>query len=120
MLKITRGDYKAVPVRVPFDLTGWTVMLTVKREADVNKDDPSDQMAVIKVDESQHAHPSADPVHGLTIVVIPESVTTAAPVGDYVYDIQLVDPDGRPRTAKRANGDLPPCQVTPQATQRSA
>ena len=121
MLKITRGDDKDIEVRFPFDLTGSTVYFTVKPDATVTEDDPDDDNAVIKAQESAHAHENADPVNGVTVITLSAAVTAAAPVGeDYVYDLQLIDAGGKRRTAKKLNGGLPKCKITPESTQRPA
>lgn len=122
MLRITRGDDKDIPVRFPFDLTGSTVYFTVKSDVTVEANDPTDTNAVIKAQEDAHDHPDADPQNGLTVITLSHTVTGAEIVvpGDYVYDIQLIDAGGKRRTAKKSNGDLPPCKITPESTQRPA
>ena len=123
MLKITRGDDKSFGVTLPGtpDLTGCTVYFTVKPEALVDAVDPTDDNAIIKAQESDHDHPSADPTNGKTVITLSAAVTGAEDVipGEYVYDIQLKDTAGKIRTYKKSNGELPKCEVTPESTQRT-
>ncbi len=122
MLRFTKGDFRQFAVRFPTsvgDLTGCTVFFTAKKEKDINKDDPQDALAVIKAQESNHAHPAADPENSVTVMTVNPADVTGQP-GDYLCDFQIVDANGRPRTYKKANGDLLDCRITPEATQRTS
>ena len=65
----------------PIDITGSTVFFTVK----VNKTD-KDSDAIISKDQSSHV----DAVNGQTTISLTNSDTDIK-VGNYYYDIQLVD-----------------------------
>ncbi len=121
VLNITKGDHTQFAIQLPGspDLTGCTVFFTAKREEDLDTDDPTDNLGVAKGQETLHDHPEAAPTTGRTVITIdPADVT--GPVGEYLCDVQVVDSGGKVTTYKRWNGDLLPCRITPQATQRTA
>ncbi len=122
MLTFTKGDYKVFAIQFPVsvgDLTGCTVFFTAKRAEDIETANPTDSNAVIKAQEGDHDHPQADAANSKTVMTVePDDIT--GPVGEYLCDFQIVDANGRPRTYKKANGDLLDCRITPEATQRTS
>jgi len=86
-LSVYRGDDKTWNLNFtdangdPIDLTGATVFFTIK----VNKTD-KDSDAIISKDQSSHV----DAVNGQTTISLTDSDTDVR-VGNYHYDIQLVD-----------------------------
>lgn len=86
-ISVYRGDDKTWTLNFtdtngdPIDLTGATVFFTIK----VNKTD-KDSDAIISKDQSSHV----DAVNGQTTISLTDSDTDVR-VGNYHYDIQLVD-----------------------------
>jgi len=105
-LSVYRGDDKTWNLNFtdanddPIDLTGATVFFTVK----VNKTD-KDSDAIISKDQASHV----DAVNGQTTIVLTNSDTDVK-IGNYYYDIQLVDTSGIVTTivvgAFRVNQDV--------------
>lgn len=92
-LDAVRGDSFDLQVTVtddatglPVDITGWTLMFTVKRAAD---DAADDDAAAVAVDVTAHT----DAVNGLSTVSL-SAAQTAALLGVYAWDLQARKPDG--------------------------
>lgn len=81
--------------RVALDITGYTVMLTIKVDP---KDDDDD--AILALDVTEHTNPT----QGLTVIEITDSdwdegyKGDPVPSGTYHFDVQYVDTDGKPKT----------------------
>lgn len=98
---IKRGDKATIPFEftdytdednpVPFSLTGYTVMFTVKYLWDNTANDDN---AVIKKDQSVHS----DAEGGITSIVLGKTETDVD-VGEYKADIQIVDSSGNPSSS---------------------
>ena len=95
-IEIVRGDDEAIELEfvnesdnTPVNLTGSTVMFTVR----TNTDDTSDDNAIIKKDVLTHS----DPTHGKTTINLLHT-ETAVQAGNYKYDVQYKDTDGKIKT----------------------
>lgn len=72
---------KRVSPKIPMNLTGKTVMITVKKPGDLGKDD---SISMIKADIIVHE----DPINGVTIWDIPARESDIEP-GSYLCDIKI-------------------------------
>lgn len=96
-LCIIRGDDKnyrlqfTVDGTTPLNLTGYTIIFTVK----TNLSD-SDDNAKIQIIVTTHT----DPTNGISNILVPHT-DTKLDLGSYYYDIQLIDPLGKIRTVIR-------------------
>lgn len=95
-LEIVRGDDTAIEVTFtdkatgdPIDLTGSTVMFTVRAD----RDDTDDENAIIKVDVTVHTDPTA----GQTVINMTHE-DTAVQTGNFFYDVQYVDTANKVQT----------------------
>ena len=68
-----------------FNITGYTVLFTVKKECDIDVVDTTDTKALIKKTVTTHS----DPTHGITIIPLTSTDTNQLP-GIYYWDLQLV------------------------------
>lgn len=66
---------------IPYDLTGKTIMFTVKYQDDVLDNDTT---AIIQKNITSHS----DPTNGTTVITL-TAVDTAIAIGDYKYDIRI-------------------------------
>lgn len=103
-IELVRGDDEAIELEflneadnTPIDLTGSTVMFTVR----ANKDEADDTNALIKKDVTSHI----DPTHGKTVVELSHTETTVA-VGNYNYDLQIKDTAGKIKTIVIAEASI--------------
>ena len=91
-ISITRGDTETISLTftdendAALDITGYTIYFTVKKKADITKDD---SFSVIQKDVTTHSNPTG----GLSEIVL-SNVDTAIGEGDYIYDIQTKDSSG--------------------------
>ena len=73
----------------PVDLTGHTVLFTVKTSQGINEVDPNDNDAIIAATASLNSVPTQG---GATIVL--SNKDTNIPAGEYLYDIRVVSNAG--------------------------
>lgn len=100
---LVRGDDEALELEFtdcdnddrPINLTGSTVMLTLKKDP---KD--SDEDAVLALDVTQHS----EPLLGRTVIEVTDEDWDTGykgqpiPSGLYHFDVQYVDASGKPKT----------------------
>lgn len=90
--------------QVPVDITDWKVYFTVKAHYTDSDDD-----AIFSKDVTSHI----DPTQGETQINLTSTDTDAASLGNYYYDIQVKDANGKIQTL--VNGRF---RVNPQITRR--
>lgn len=115
-LQIVRGSDVTIPITISgVNLTGMTVLFTVKTPQLVNASDTSDANAVSKYSTTSHT----DPVNGVTSVVLSgvsgAANTSVLAPGNYDYDIWTKDGSGN--MVCRTNGPQP-LTVISSVTQR--
>lgn len=97
---------------VPVDITGYTVMLTIKKDPT-----DADADAILALDVTEHTNPT----QGITVVEITENAWDTGykgdpvPSGTYHFDVQYVDTDGKPKTVM-----IGTCVVVQDVTHRTA
>lgn len=91
LIKIIRGDDETIDAvfkhsdGTVFDITGYTVFFTVKKECEIDVSDSMDATAVIKKSVVNHTAPTL----GQTKITLNSTDTNQAP-GIYYWDLQLV------------------------------
>lgn len=98
-IKIIRGDSKSLGVTfssngTPFDITGYSVFFTVKRECNIS--DANDDNALISKKVTVHSNPTA----GVTAIPLTTSDTNQEG-GIYYWDLQLVSGSGAVSSTQR-------------------
>lgn len=89
-LKIIKGNVENIAVTFngadgnPIDLTNTIVFFTVKKWDLVKKNDPNDDLAVIKKTVSAHTNPTA----GETAIIL-DGTETDIEAGEYSYDLKV-------------------------------
>lgn len=102
-LNLYTGDDKDYTLRfmdaagTAIDITGWTVMLTVKE----NETD-SDDDALIQVTQTSHTNPTG----GITSLSIPRSTTESLTPGARYYDVQVLTDDNKVRTITKGTMNI--------------
>ena len=82
------GDAGNIKITAPFDITGYTLKLTVKGVEALSSD--SDSGAVMQLVKSVHSGPSDDPAKGVTYLPYTSENSRVTP-GRYVFDVQFDD-----------------------------
>ena len=91
LIKIIRGDDSSINTTfknsdgTAFNITGYTVLFTVKKECDIDVVDTTDTKALIKKTVTSHSSPTT----GQTIIPLTSADTNQLP-GIYYWDLQLV------------------------------
>lgn len=91
LIKVIRGDDETIDITfsnsdgTPFNITGYTVFFTVKKECDIDIADTTDAKAIIKKSVTSHTNPTA----GQTKISLSSTDTNQLP-GIYYWDLQLV------------------------------
>ena len=67
---------------VPVNITGYTILFTVKKQCDINKDD---DFALIKKTITTHS----DPTHGESTLIL-SSTDTDIDEGNYYWDLRSI------------------------------
>lgn len=78
----------------PFDLTGCTVLFTLKRKSDTAA---NDNAALCKLSTGSGIV-VADPTSGVAAITVPASVTAQLSTNRYKYDVRVVNAGGEPKT----------------------
>jgi hypothetical protein len=94
-LQFYRNNDIVIPVDLPVDITGATVLFTIKNTSDIDTADPTDSLALCKASTTSHI----DPVNGKTTITLTGSVasplnTTDITPGEYSWDITTKDASG--------------------------
>lgn len=101
--KLVRGDDEAIELKftdkdndnLPLDITGYTVMYTIKQDPN-----DADGDAILALDVTDHTNPT----QGVTVIEVTDADWDTGykgdpvPSGQYYFDIQYVDTDGKPKT----------------------
>ena len=82
---------------VAIDITGWTVILTIK-----DNEDDGDADALVQVKQTSHTNPTA----GQTTITIPRSTTIDLTAGSYYYDIQITNATGKVKTITKGSANI--------------
>lgn len=91
MLSIIRGTDNNIKVNFtengePVDITGITLLFTVKAKCDINSSDDED--ALIQKNITEHT----DPTQGETEIIL-DNTDTDIPAGNYLWDLRILDGD---------------------------
>lgn len=101
--RLVRGDDEPIELKftdkdndnLPLDITGYTVMYTIKKDpADADAD------AILALDVTEHTNPT----QGVTVIEVTDNDWNTGykgdpvPSGQYYFDIQYVDTSGKPKT----------------------
>lgn len=87
MLSIIRQTDNSIKITfteddVAVDITGYTILFTLKKECDINKDD---DYALITKEITEHSDPTA----GITYLVL-DNEDTDIEAGEYFWDLRLI------------------------------
>ena len=85
MISIIKGTDNSIKITftendVPVNITGYTILFTVKKQCDINKDD---DFALIKKTITTHS----DPTHGESTLIL-SSTDTDIDEGNYYWDLR--------------------------------
>ncbi len=99
-IKLIRGDSVSLGVTftdsngAAFNITGYSVFFTVKRECDIS--DANDDNALISKKVTSHSNPTA----GITAIALTTTDTDQS-AGIYYWDLQLVSGGGAVSSTRR-------------------
>jgi len=102
MISIIRGTDNSIKItfkenNVAIDITGYTILFTVKKQCDINKDD---DFALIKKTITTHS----DPTYGESTLIL-SSTDTDIDEGNYYWDLRLIK-DGVITQTQRDNLEI--------------
>ena len=97
MLSIIRQTDNSIKIKFdengePLDITGYTILFTLKKECDINKDD---DYALITKEITEHSDPEA----GITYLVL-DNDDTDIEAGEYFWDLRLIKDDAITQTQR--------------------
>jgi hypothetical protein len=102
MISIIKGTDNSITItfkenNVAIDITGYTILFTVKKQCDINKDD---DFALIEKTITTHS----DPTHGESTLIL-SSTDTDIDEGNYYWDLRLIK-DGVITQTQRDNLEI--------------
>lgn len=103
-IQITRNNDRSLKVTAKnkadgsvHDITGWTIHFTVKKNAD-----DKDSEAIIRKEVTSHTNAA----QGISHIVIDADDTKTKDVGFYVFDLLIVDSNGKRQSTQQGAFEL--------------